>query len=128
ERGKSSLRSASKTRASEYQEAGSCGDACRSLAAVARSDMAQPFQQKINQPDENGRQNMEKRLQRRGSAGVECVLCSLLQTVLLSRPREGFRGRPRRQNVLVYEGVRAWVKPLKLLAKTAKPTRGWRSG
>src|SRR5437899_548426 len=33
-----------------------------------------------------------------GSAGVEWVRCSLLRTVLLSRPREGFRGRPRRQN------------------------------
>jgi hypothetical protein len=30
--------------------------------------------------------------------------------------------------MLVYEAVRAWVKPLKLLAKTAKPTRGGQPG
>jgi hypothetical protein len=99
--------------------------------------MAQPFQQK-KQPTQRKRHADKAQKTAKGdfndlgSAKVERLCLSkfaqCFSAVLLSRPREGFRGRPRRQNVLVYEAVRAWVKPLKLLTKTARPTRGGRPG
>jgi hypothetical protein len=86
--------------------------------------MAQPFQLKSpTNPTETARKAWSGNLDDLGVARVERPSLASFLTALLSQPREGFRGRPRRQNVLVYEAARVQVKPMKLHVKTAKPPR-----